>query len=340
MKTYHKYLLLILFSAFSVVAFGQGNNDAQALIKEGVALHDAGKYDDAIAKYNAAIKIDPENPSAHYELAFTLFTAGKGKEAIPILEKLIQINPKSGGAYDLLGSIYDDDKQPDKAIDYYKKGVKADPEYQRLYFNLGILYLRQGKNAEAEANAIDAIKLDPKHASSQRVYALATYNQQKLGASLLAWCSFLILEPQTQRSVEAYKFVQNILNHGIKKTGEKSVTLTLSQKDVDGPNLLLPTAILAATTDKTGLSKTDSLTLQLKSVFGISDNFGAKSADAFYKSFYSDYFKKLAATDNMEAFVRLISLTANKEENLQWFKDNGAKLSALDAWVTTTKREP
>lgn len=338
MKTYHKFLLLVLFSAFSVATFGQNKDDAAALLKEGIALHDAGKYPEAIAKYQEALKIDPENINAQYEMSFTMNVSGKTQEAIPYLEKLVA-HKAMPEAFDLLGSIYDDTNQFDKAEACYRAGIAAFPKFQMLHFNLSLAYLRQKKHTEAESHAAEAIKLNPKHASSQRTYALAAYGLDKRGESLLAWCSFLLLEPQTKRSAEAYIFVRDILNNGIKKTGENSVTLTMSDKDINGPDLLLPVTVINAVADKKGLTKTDSLMLQLKRVFEISETFAGKKEDSFYKNYFSDYFKKLAATDNMEAFARLISLTASQEENLQWFKDNNIKLSALDAWVNVTKRE-
>ncbi|WP_184545945.1 tetratricopeptide repeat protein [Mucilaginibacter sp. FT3.2] len=339
MKTYHNFLFLLLLIVFSPAAFGQANNAAKALVDQGVALNDSGKYDKAIAKYNEAIKTYPDYPTAYYELGYTLFSTGKEKDAIPYLEKVLKLDPKSAGAYDMLGSIYDDSKQFDKAIDYYKKGIEVNPNYQRLYYNLSISYLRQKKYAESESYAIQAIKLQPKHASSQRAYAMATFNENKRGVSLLAWCSFLLLEPQTKRSTEAYNYVHYIINYGIKSTGEKNVNITVSTNDMDSGNFMMPISVLAATTDKKGLSRTDSLSLQLKSLFEVSGGFTGKKEDAFYKNYFSEYFKKLAETDNMQAFARLISIGAYQDENLQWFKDNNAKLSALDAWVTATKRE-
>ena len=51
-------------------------------------------------------------------------------------------------------------------------------------------------------------------------------------------------------------------------------------------------------------------------------------------------FEKLGKSDNMPAFTRLVSMSAYREENLQWFKDNPGKLEALDSWIKSTKREP
>ena len=41
----------------------------------------------------------------------------------------------------------------------------------------------------------------------------------------------------------------------------------------------------------------------------------------------------------MAAFARLVSLSAYKDENIQWIKDNDAKFNALDLWLRTTERK-
>ena len=309
------------------------------LVKQGVALNDSGKYADAISKYEEAIKADPTFENAYYEKGYTLFTSGRETEAIPVLKKLLELNPKYAGAYDMLGSIYDDQKDADKAVTYYKKGIEADSSYQRLHFNLAITLYRLGKFAEAEESAIKAIKLDPKHASSQRVYALAVGKEGKRGVALLAWCSFLMLEPQSKRTAEGYNYVHNLLNYGITQTSPKHVTLSINTKDVESPDFIMQMTVVTAVSGKKDLTGPDSLALQLKNVFEISGTFYGKKANAFYKSFFSDYFKVLANTTDMPAYARLISLTAYKDENLKWFRENESQLQNLINWTTNTRRD-
>jgi tetratricopeptide (TPR) repeat protein len=339
MKTLYILSLFIITLCFSSIAFGQSKEDAKKLVKQGITLHDEGKYVEAIQKYQEAIKIDPENSLAFYEMSYTLFTSGRGKEALPYLEKVLKLDPNSGGAYDMLGSIYDDDNQVERAMDYYMKGIKADPEYQRLHFNVAITYYKLGKYAEAEASATNAIKLDPKHASSQRIYAMATNKQNKLGCSLLAWCSFLLIEPQTKRSTEAMAYVKAIVNKGIKVTGEKSVTLTIDEKDLNSPNFSMSTAVLAATLDKKGLSSVDSLTFQLTSLFAVAHSITGDKDQPFVSKYFSDYFAALGKSGNMPTFVRFMSISAYTDENKKWFAEHDKELRALDNWVTSTKRE-
>jgi len=338
MKTCYKTLLLSVLLCLSVAAFAQNNNDAKSLVKQGVALNDSGKYDQAIAKYNQAIQTDPEYANAYYELGYTLFTTGKEKEAIPYLEKVIELKPGAAGGYDMLGSIYDDLNESDRAIDFFKKGIAADSTYQRLHYNIAITYYRLNKFQESEQEAIKAIRLDATHASSQRVLGMAAYKQKKRGLSLLAWCDFLLLEPQSKRSPEALNYVKAILNYGVERTGEKSITITVNPNEGAG-NLMMPMAISTALDKKTNLSAVDSVQFELTSLFEMSQTITGDNAPALVKNYYADYFEKLAKSGNMPAFARYITLSAYKDENLAWFKEHDKELKDLQQWVAATKRE-
>jgi len=188
MKTCHKLFLLIAFAFATTTALAQ---TAKSLTNDGIALFDKGDYNGAMEKYKQALKIDTGDLQADFELAYTLETTGKGLEGIPYLEKILRSNDSKYETYELLGTIYDDNGKPEKAVEAYLAGIKEKPDFSRLHLNLAITYTGLKKYAEAESEALQAIKLDPKHASNQRVYATATYLNQKRDLSLLAWCSCL-----------------------------------------------------------------------------------------------------------------------------------------------------
>lgn len=345
MKTLHKiFVALLLMLMCGVCAFAQ--TEAQKLINEGIKLHDGGKYAEAIEKYQQAAKADPTNMQAEFEMAYSMFSSGKGTDAIPHLQKVISTDASlSAGAYDLLGSIYDDNKEYDKATELYKQGIKANPKYQRLYYNLGLSLLRQQKYAEAETYAAEALKLDPKHGSSHRLYAVACMGQNKSVAAIIAYCNFLLLEPQTQRSVEAYQQITQIIQSKYKVTGDKNVNVFVQDnKNLDADMSAAETGLsLAAAATTLEKNKGKSLAVvfedQLKIIIGIAGELSAKKKDkTFFWTFYADYFYKLSQSPNMAVFSRIVSLTGNQQENLQWFKDHPDDLKALDAWVKANPR--
>lgn len=337
MKTI-KILLLLLLVTFDA-AFAQNNEQAETLIREGVQLHDQKDYAAAIGKYNEALKIDPGNLHAEFELGYSLYSSGRAGDAIGHLEKVAAANTSlTAGAYDLLGSIYDDTNQRDKAIAAYKAGIKANPAYQRLYYNLGIAYFRDKKYAEAEQSAIGAIKLDPKHASSQRVYALVNFHQDKRGPALLGFCSFILLEPNTARSAEAYNNIQHILQGGVLKDANGKTTILFSSKDnTDINSLNLSISFITVSAQSKKLTGPELFEYELKSIFELAGQLAEKKTDKdFFWKYYADYFYKLAQSPNMAAFARLVS--GSTPESAQWIKDHPQQMADLYTWVKTTER--
>ena len=61
-----KYFVAVMRSAEDF------NRPSYAIVQDGLKLHDAGKFDTALEKYDEALKLWPQNGWAHYEQGFTL----------------------------------------------------------------------------------------------------------------------------------------------------------------------------------------------------------------------------------------------------------------------------
>jgi len=293
----------LLIIAASCKALAQNSEDARALVREGVKLNDEKNYAGAIEKYNQALKLDTGNLYADYQLAYSLFLSDKGKDGIPYLEKVIKGDSKlNSAAYDLLG----------------------------------LIYFKNRRYAEAEKNAIEAIKLDPKHASTQRMYALVSFHQNKRAQALLGFCSFILLEPNTARSAEAYGNIQHILQGGALKPepGEAAPHV------VDANTSALNQAITQAIADfskRRYASAGDLLTAELKAIFTNAGQLAEKqSGNDFFRKYMAAYFYQLAQSPNMPALARLVSLST--PESAKWAKDNSQQMADLDSWAKDTAR--
>ncbi|MBC7399034.1 MAG: tetratricopeptide repeat protein [Mucilaginibacter sp.] len=343
MQTYHKSILTLLLLFCSITIFAQENQAAMALLKEGTALHDAQKYPEAIAKYDAALKIDPNNAIIIYEKAFTLYASGKTDDALTILEKLV-ITDKSARTYALLGNIYDERKDFDKAINNYTKGVAVAPKDGNLWYNLSVSYIIQKKYVQAEAAATEAIKINPKHPNSQRSYAMATYNEGKHINSILAWCNFLIMEPQTQRSIEALTYIKHMLYFNVKGN---SMTMGGTDESTKAQQIAIALSVTsglaiaqkAASNKGTAITRLDSLTIPLQFILKLSGEKKDPANTVFFNKYYADFFGALANTEYMDAFFRYITISAFRNDNIAWLKEHQDNLKALTTWINTTKRE-
>ncbi|MDB4920355.1 tetratricopeptide repeat protein [Mucilaginibacter sp.] len=301
---YFQYLLISLFViTICSKASAQNNEDARALVKEGVKLNDEKNYAGAIEKYNQALKLDTGNLYADYQLAYSLFLWDKGKDGILYLEKVIKGDTKlNAAAYDLLGLIYFKNKQ----------------------------------YAEAEKNAIEAIKLDPKHAGTQRMYALVCFHQNNRAAALLGFCSFILLEPNTARSAEAYGNIQHILQGGALKPEPGEIT----SRAIDANTNALNQAITQAVADfikKSYASSGDLLSAELKAIFiNLGQLSEKQTGNDFFRTYMAAYFYGLAQSPNVPAFARLVS--GSTPESAKWIKDNQQQMTELDNWVKGAER--
>lgn len=147
-----KRLLFLLIAIFAIsFAYGQETDEklekAEALCKEGVTLHDEGKYEEAIKKYDEALKVKPDYYLAMTEKAYSLYSIDKKSDAKKILEKIIKKQPTDfdiSHSYLIYANIVDDEGDQLKALEIYDKALEAvDVEntetMQQIYYNKAVV---------------------------------------------------------------------------------------------------------------------------------------------------------------------------------------------------------
>jgi Tfp pilus assembly protein PilF len=127
----------------------------------GTVLGDQKKPDEAIAKYQKAIELNPKIAFAYNNWGIVLREEGKYDEAIAKYQKAIELDPKYADAYNGWGTVLADQKKPDEAIAKYQKAIELDPKVAFAYNNWGIVLREEGKYDEANAKFQKARELSP-----------------------------------------------------------------------------------------------------------------------------------------------------------------------------------
>jgi tetratricopeptide (TPR) repeat protein len=331
MKIIFKTIVTAAIVTLTMCAHAQ---DARSLLQEGIQLDNAKNYSGAIEKYKAALLTEPDNISANYQLAFALHATGKGEEALPYLQKVISSTSSVNiikSAYGLMGSIYDRLGQVKKAIESYQAGIKAEPTDQALNYSLGLAYFRDRQYNLAENSAVEAIRIDPKHSGSMRLYALVTFHQDKRAPALLALCNYLWLEPNGLRSAEAYENIKHILQGGTLKL-EPGV----AKPKVEATDLALNQAITQAVTltaARKHATAASELSEQLQSIFNAVGTLAEKqNGKDYFHAQLAPWYLKLAKSNNIPAFTRVISQHEDKAA-AAWLKANPQQVAALTEWI-------
>jgi tetratricopeptide (TPR) repeat protein len=105
----------------------------------------------AIACYRRALRLDPKNALAHFNLGNALYTQGPVAEAIACYRQVIALDPRYAQAHYNLGVALKAQGQVDQASACYQKAIVLDPKYAEAHCNLGFLLQERGQFTEALA---------------------------------------------------------------------------------------------------------------------------------------------------------------------------------------------
>lgn len=131
-----KYFLFILYV---LAAAGAGAQEIPVLIQEGNGLYRQGQYDKAERKYMEALKREPGNAAARFNLAATRYRLGKQEESIRTYDEMAMKTEdaqlRSRLSYNK-GAILSRQKKLEESIEAYKQALRLDPADKEARENL------------------------------------------------------------------------------------------------------------------------------------------------------------------------------------------------------------
>jgi len=144
------------------------------------ALSTQLRLSEAEAEFKAAIQADPNYPAPYVAYGGMLNVLGRYSEAAQMLENAVRLDPLDLVAK--IGLVVADTnlnrfEEAIKLTDELATKLPADPNVPVL---LGNIYLKQGKAAEAEAEARKAAKMNPLLGPAYALLAGALYKEGKL----------------------------------------------------------------------------------------------------------------------------------------------------------------
>ncbi len=121
------YLLIITAILYLVLTAGMSlakNSDAET-----------------IEALKQAVKINPDDADAHFNLGAAYFELGMYKETIEAYKQVIRINPDDADAHAMLGVAYGETGMYKEAIDAFKQAIRINPDDVDAHFCLGLAYV-------------------------------------------------------------------------------------------------------------------------------------------------------------------------------------------------------
>ncbi|MEX0968404.1 MAG: tetratricopeptide repeat protein [Bacteroidia bacterium] len=351
-----RFTILFLLLCFPILELAAQKEEVLSLVREGISLHDQGKYDEALVKYEEALKLEENDYTALSEIAITQFMKGDYEGAIATCQKVLRLYPEKktlanvyvtyGSALDLLG-------RPDEAIKAYSQGMEKFPDVYLLPFNKGITEFRQ-KEFEACMESFErAITINPDHASSHRTLAIAAAIRDMRIPAILASLRFLALEPQSTRSAESLEMLMDLMGGNVKKSGRKEITISLntmtvsSDSTVKVPNDFSSVEIgmyLIEALDQTKefkkigkkLGEGGRFSRKLEMLISFLDE-QQKDNTGFFWEHYVPYLADMKKAGHAEAYSMMIfsSNNASDKKTKKWVEKNPLAISKFLHWNKT-----
>jgi len=131
----------------------------------GSVLRTLGRFDEARARLEEAVRLDPAYFAARYNLGLTLQQLGL-PQALEELEAAARLNPASAEARFALGNGLKAQGRLAEAGEQYQRALELRPDYADAHYNLGMILLALGRSG-AEDRFRLAVELKPDFAEAR-----------------------------------------------------------------------------------------------------------------------------------------------------------------------------
>jgi hypothetical protein len=351
--------VVLIMCFFAMAGFGQklvkptlasepATPEQQLTIIEGAKLHDAKRYDEAIAKCTSVLAQNPNCTNAMYELSMTLYAKGDKEKAMELANRGSKyLSDELPLFYGTMANILDDYGKPQEAIDIYLEGLKllaGEARFAKyrssLNYNLGVTYVGLKKYKEAREVLKTAVENDYSYASPHYLLS-AVYNGTNYRVpALLAAARFVTVEYNTQRSGNAAAIIVDVLKPPQKdpNTGNINIMLDMNspkdEGDFDGINVLLPMMMVGKDEkDKNKTSKELFVDAIDTVIAMVSED--KKLPSTFVGKQYLPFVKEMKAKGYVEPFAYMVLYLTGDRSTKPWLAANDAKLSEFLKWAKT-----
>ena len=183
----------------------------------GVAASQAGQPDEAIAKFNEALLINPQCADCYYNIGFAYGQKKEYDKAEESYKKAIELKPAYPEAYSALANIYNTQRKFDeaaaantKATELGGAGGGATGGNAEALYNQGVILWNSGKVADAKKQFEAAIQVNPNHAESHYQLGMSLVNEGNLAGAATEFETYVKLAPQGPNAAQAKALVAQL----------------------------------------------------------------------------------------------------------------------------------
>ena len=177
------------------------NSSPDAVLAGAIGLLREDRLAEAEAAFDAVLRAWPKQPDALHYLGVLRHAQGRHDDAIVLVREALAQRPDDAGAWNNLGNILLLSGAPDAAADAWQRSVDAGGAASaQALSNLAVLYRKQGRPADAERAARQAIAVNAEDGDAWYRLSQALLDQGQVREGLLANSRAVTLWPTHQQA--------------------------------------------------------------------------------------------------------------------------------------------
>lgn len=129
------------------------------LLNRGVSLRELGRREEALASYEQALRLDPNNAHAHNNRGNVLRKLGRRKEALASYEQALRLDPNSVHAHSNRGLVLRELGRREEALVSLDHALHLNPSFANAHLNRALVLRELGRLEEAKQASQEARSL-------------------------------------------------------------------------------------------------------------------------------------------------------------------------------------
>jgi tetratricopeptide (TPR) repeat protein len=181
---------------------------AQALLQEGLQLHQRGALDKAAQRYKRVLRSDPAHSDALELIVTLMLQQSRPGEALAYVEKAQTLSPENAAPHNLAGVVLMSGGKSTDALAAFKRAVALQPAFTKAWFNHA-LTANLLQRFDIALDSLDhVIALQPEHAAAHFHRGKALLALGRLEDAIAPLERALALKPDL---TEAHHILGNVL---------------------------------------------------------------------------------------------------------------------------------
>ena len=176
------------------------SQQARALRVLGVACYQSGKLDEALASFDKALSLEPDDAGVYSNRGAVLKGLKRLDEALDSYDKALSLQPGSAVAHYNRGIALLDLRRPDEALASYDQALTLKPDMAEAHNNRGIALLQLRRLEEALASYDRALSLTSGYAEAHINRGNALKDLNRLDEALAGYDKALALNPRSAQA--------------------------------------------------------------------------------------------------------------------------------------------